>query len=180
MFCLLEVRQGRTWNGEITRKQDGYVHSILLAAAFTCAVKSHRSRSKEQTPPNLWFFKEQLQSLSCPEAQYKRFAGIASSVQWDCNMIFQSWVKVRGTLCGAPADCSVPSPIITQGLANRGECLMGFYVRYSDTQKETAGISLSCQWLHMRGLIFTLILTEKTPLLSCLQPYNLGIKRERQ
>lgn len=49
------------------------------------------------------------------------------------------------TLSGAPADCSVPSLIITQILSTMDECLMGFYVRYSDMRKETVGISLSCQ-----------------------------------
>lgn len=150
------------------RKQNGYVHLSAVQWSLT------EAEVKSRPLPTCDSSQEQLQSLPCPEAQYKRFAGITSSVQRDCNMIFQSWVKVRGTLCGAPADCSVPSPIITQRVSNRGECLMGFYVRHSDAQKETAGISLSCQWLHMRSLIFTLILTERTSIIELLMALQSG------
>lgn len=168
MFWLLQVRQGRTWKEEITRRQNGYVHLSTLQWSLT------EAEAKRRPLPTYDSSQEQLQSLPCPEEQYKRFAGITSSVQWDCNMIFQSWVKVRGSLCGAPAFCSVPSPITTQGLSNRGECLMGFYVRHSNSQKETAGISLSCQCLHMRSLIFTLILTERTSITELLTALQFG------
>lgn len=161
---------GETWqdagNEEITRKPDHYAHCIFLAAPFNCAVKSHRSRWKEQTPSYLCFFKgAATEPTLC--WSYKRFAGISCSVQWDCNMIFfQSWLKVRMTLSGAPANCSVPSLIVTQILSTTDECLMGFYVRYSDTQREAVGISLSCQLLHMRSLIFTLTFMDRTSIVK--------------
>lgn len=168
MFWLLQVRQGKTWNEEITRKQDGYVHLSAVQWSLT------EAEAKSRPLPTYHSSQEQLQSLPCPEVQYKRFAGITSSVQWDCNMIFHLWVKVRRTLCGAPADCSVPSPIITRGLSNRGECLMGFYVKHSDAQKETTGISLSCQWLRMRSPICTLILIERAFIIELLAISQFG------
>lgn len=59
--------------------------------------------------------------------------------------------------------------IVTQILSTTDERLMGFYVRYFDVQTETVGISLSCQWLHMRSLIFTLILIDRT---SIIEPHT--------
>lgn len=144
-FGYCQGRQGRTPG---TTTQNYYAHCTFLAAPFICAVKSHRGRCKEQTPSHLYFFKRAATEPTLCWS-YKGFAGITAPVQWDCNIIFfQSRLNVRMTLSGAPATSSVPSLIVTKVLSTMDESWTGFYIKNSDTQKETAGIRLSCQW-HM-------------------------------
>lgn len=147
----------------------------FLVALFSCAEKYSPGRCLEQTPSHIYFKWAAMAPALC--WSYRRFTVITCWVQLGCNMIFfQSQLKVKMTLSGAPADCHVAPLIITQILSITNKCLMGSYIRCSDTWKETAGISLLCWWLHMTSL--TLVLTGLL-LSSPTQPYNFWMKRQR-